>query len=242
MPRNSFSTKSATASRTSRSRTARPTRSRSRCSPGSTTRCTRAEDAGEAEVGALLITGAPGMFSGGFDLAGHAQRAGGGGQARHRRRRALHAHVRLADAGRRGVHRSRDRGGRAAAARRRRAHRRARRVPHRAHRDRSSAWCCRGGRSSSRRSDCRSATSRTPPSAPRIYDPDGAVDAGFLDSVVAARSARRGGRGRGRSGGPSFPRDAYRGQVRMCRGERARPARRGDRRRPGPGVRGARAS
>ncbi len=35
----------------------------------------------------------------------------------------------------RGVHRSRDRGGRAVAARRRRARRRARRVPHRAHRD-----------------------------------------------------------------------------------------------------------
>jgi len=30
---------------------------------------TRAEDAGEEHVGALLITGAPGMFSGGFDLA-----------------------------------------------------------------------------------------------------------------------------------------------------------------------------
>ena len=29
---------------------------------------TRAEDAGEAEVGAMLITGAPGMLSGGFDL------------------------------------------------------------------------------------------------------------------------------------------------------------------------------
>jgi enoyl-CoA hydratase len=29
---------------------------------------TRAEDAGEEQVGALLITGAPGMFSGGFDL------------------------------------------------------------------------------------------------------------------------------------------------------------------------------
>ena len=28
----------------------------------------RAEDAGEAEVGALLITGTPGMLSGGFDL------------------------------------------------------------------------------------------------------------------------------------------------------------------------------
>jgi enoyl-CoA hydratase len=30
---------------------------------------TRAEDAGEAQVGALLIEGAPGMLSGGFDLA-----------------------------------------------------------------------------------------------------------------------------------------------------------------------------
>ena len=29
---------------------------------------TRAEDAGEAQVGAMLITGAPGMLSGGFDL------------------------------------------------------------------------------------------------------------------------------------------------------------------------------
>src|SRR6185436_20896254 len=29
---------------------------------------TRAEDAGEEQVGALLITGAPGMLSGGFDL------------------------------------------------------------------------------------------------------------------------------------------------------------------------------
>ena len=29
----------------------------------------RAEDAGESEVGALLLTATPGMFSGGFDLA-----------------------------------------------------------------------------------------------------------------------------------------------------------------------------
>ena len=32
------------------------------------TALTRAEDAGEAQVGAMLITGAPGMLSGGFDL------------------------------------------------------------------------------------------------------------------------------------------------------------------------------
>jgi enoyl-CoA hydratase len=41
---------------------------------------TRAEDAGEAEVGALLITGAPGMLSGGFDLA--VMRSGGGAAGR----------------------------------------------------------------------------------------------------------------------------------------------------------------
>ena len=53
----------------------------------------------------------------------------------------------------------------------------------------------------------------------RIYDPDGATDAGFLDTVVppealadaAAAEAQR---------WAALPRDAYRGQVRMCRGER----------------------
>jgi enoyl-CoA hydratase len=53
----------------------------------------------------------------------------------------------------------------------------------------------------------------------RIYDPDGAVEAGFLDEVVppealeaaAATEARR---------WADLPRAAYRGQVRMCRGER----------------------
>jgi enoyl-CoA hydratase len=53
----------------------------------------------------------------------------------------------------------------------------------------------------------------------RIYDPDGAADAGFLDTVVppealadaATTEAQR---------WAALPRDAYRGQVRMCRGER----------------------
>jgi len=53
----------------------------------------------------------------------------------------------------------------------------------------------------------------------RIYDPEGAVDAGFLDTVVAedalatvaTTEAER---------WAALPRDAYRGQVRMCRGER----------------------
>jgi enoyl-CoA hydratase len=53
----------------------------------------------------------------------------------------------------------------------------------------------------------------------RIYDPDGAAAAGFLDVVVepgaladaATAEARR---------WAELPRDAYRGQVRMCRGDR----------------------
>jgi len=53
----------------------------------------------------------------------------------------------------------------------------------------------------------------------KIYDPDGAADAGFLDTVVppealadaAAAEAQR---------WAGLPRAAYRGQVRMCRGER----------------------
>ncbi|HUI49427.1 MAG TPA: crotonase/enoyl-CoA hydratase family protein [Acidimicrobiia bacterium] len=53
----------------------------------------------------------------------------------------------------------------------------------------------------------------------RIYDPDGAVAAGFLDAAVApdaladtaAAEAQRWG---------ALPRDAYRGQVRMCRAAR----------------------
>lgn len=40
----------------------------------------RAEDAGEQEVGALLITGSPGMFSGGFDLAIMRSGAGAAGK------------------------------------------------------------------------------------------------------------------------------------------------------------------
>jgi enoyl-CoA hydratase len=53
----------------------------------------------------------------------------------------------------------------------------------------------------------------------KIYDPEGAVEAGFLDEVVppdalagvAATEARR---------WADLPRAAYRGQVRMCRGDR----------------------
>ena len=49
---------------------------------------TRAEDAGEEQVGALLIAGAPGMLSGGFDLAVMRSGRGRGRPARDRRWRA----------------------------------------------------------------------------------------------------------------------------------------------------------
>jgi enoyl-CoA hydratase len=53
----------------------------------------------------------------------------------------------------------------------------------------------------------------------RIYDPDGAVDAGFLDSVEPAESLAAAAETEARRWA-DLPRDAYRGQVRMCRGER----------------------
>ena len=53
----------------------------------------------------------------------------------------------------------------------------------------------------------------------RIYDPDGAVDAGFLDSVEPAESLAAAAETEAQRWA-KFPRDAYRGQVRMCRGER----------------------
>ena len=54
----------------------------------------------------------------------------------------------------------------------------------------------------------------------RIYDPDGAVDAGFLDAVVDARRARRRRGAEARALGRAARARAYRGQVRMNRGER----------------------
>jgi len=53
----------------------------------------------------------------------------------------------------------------------------------------------------------------------RIYDPQGAVDAGFLDSVEPAESLAAAAETEARRWA-DLPRDAYRGQVRMCRGER----------------------
>jgi enoyl-CoA hydratase len=53
----------------------------------------------------------------------------------------------------------------------------------------------------------------------RIYDPDGAADAGFLDTVVAPEALAEAAEAEARRFA-ELPRDAYRGQVRMCRGDR----------------------
>ena len=70
-----------------------------------------------------------------------------------------------------------------------------------------------------------------------MYDPDGAADAGFLDAVVEPDAARRRPPPRRRRAGPSCPRGAYRGPGAHEPGRPARPARRRDRRRPGPSLR-----
>jgi enoyl-CoA hydratase len=53
----------------------------------------------------------------------------------------------------------------------------------------------------------------------RIYDPDGAVDAGFLDSVAPPEALAEAAEAEAQRWA-AFSRDAYRGQVRMNRGER----------------------
>jgi enoyl-CoA hydratase len=53
----------------------------------------------------------------------------------------------------------------------------------------------------------------------RIYDPNGAADAGFLDAVVASDALADAAAVEAQRWA-ALPRDAYRGQVRMCRGER----------------------
>ncbi len=53
----------------------------------------------------------------------------------------------------------------------------------------------------------------------RIYDPAGAVDAGFLDAVVAPEALAAAAEAEAQRWA-AFPRNAYRGQVRMCRGDR----------------------
>jgi enoyl-CoA hydratase len=53
----------------------------------------------------------------------------------------------------------------------------------------------------------------------RIYDPDGAADAGFLDTVVPAEALAEAARAEAKQWA-ELPRAAYSGQVRMNRGER----------------------
>jgi enoyl-CoA hydratase len=179
---------------------------------------TRAEDAGEAEVGALLITGAAGMLSGGFDLevmrsgpaaAGKLVTDGGELFARMYGSAlpvvvACSGHAIAAGAlmllgadariGARGAFRIgliETQLGMV--------------LPR---------WAVELAQERLSKRHFQDATVGA-----RIYDPDGAAGAGFLDTVVepdaladaAAAEAQR---------WAALPRDAYRGQVRMCRGER----------------------
>lgn len=179
---------------------------------------TRAEDAGEAEVGALLISGAPGMLSGGFDLqimrsgpeaAGKLVTDGGELFARMYGSQipvviactghaiAAGALLMLGADARIGA-----------------------RGPFRIGLIETQLgmvlprWAVELAQERLSTRHLQDATIGA-----KIYDPDGAVDAGFLDSVVppealseaAAAEAQR---------WAAFPRDAYRGQVRMLRAER----------------------
>ena len=163
----------------------------------------------------------------------------GGGRGRpprDRRRRALHPAVRFGDAGGHRVLRARGRRGRAAAARRRRAHRRERRVPHRPDRDRDR----HGVPAVGGRVGAGAAVAPPPPDrdgrAPRCTTPRARSAPAILDAVVdpseleasALEAAERWAK---------LPRSAYRGQVRMNRGDGARPPRRRHRGRPGPDLR-----
>ena len=166
---------------------------------------TRAEDAGEEQVGALLIAGAPGMLSGGFDLAVMRSGRGGGRQARDRRRRAR-SH--------------------ACSARRSRSSSCAPVM-----RSRRARCCCSAPTpGSARRGAFRIglietqlgmvlprwaaelARERLSPRqlqfatvGAQMYDPDGAVAVGFLDGVVEPEAAGGQRRGGGGGAGPSCP-------------------------------------
>jgi enoyl-CoA hydratase len=178
----------------------------------------RAEDAGEAEVGALLITGTPGMLSGGFDL--EVMRSGGqaagelvtdGGELFSRMfgapvpvivacpGHAIAAGALLllgADArvGARGAFRIgliETQIGMV--------------LPR---------WAVELARERLSMRHFQHATVGA-----RIYDPDGAVDAGFLDQVVAPEELADAALAEAKRWA-ELPRAAYHGQVRMNRGER----------------------
>jgi enoyl-CoA hydratase len=178
----------------------------------------RAEDAGEEEVGALLITGTPGMLSGGFDL--EVMRSGGqaagdlvtdGGELFSRMfgapvpvivacpGHAIAAGALLllgADArvGARGAFRIgliETQIGMV--------------LPR---------WAVELARERLSMRHFQAATVGA-----RIYDPDGAVDAGFLDQVVAPEELADAAIAEAKRWA-ELPRAAYHGQVRMNRGER----------------------
>jgi enoyl-CoA hydratase len=178
----------------------------------------RAEDAGESEVGALLITGAPGMFSGGFDLevmrsgpaaAGKLVTDGGELFARMYGSSlpvvvACSGHAIAAGAllllgadGRIGAQ-----------------------GPFRIGLIETQLgmvlprWAVELAQERLSKRHVQDATVGA-----RIYDPNGAADAGFLDAVVASDALADAAAAEAQRWA-ALPRDAYRGQVRMCRGER----------------------
>jgi enoyl-CoA hydratase/carnithine racemase len=179
---------------------------------------TRAEDAGEEEVGALLITGAPGMLSGGFDLQvmrSGAEAAGklvtDGGELFIRMYGspvpvvvACSGHAIAAGCllmmgadrriGARGDFRLgliETQLGMV--------------LPR---------WAVELSEERLARRHFQDATVGA-----KIYDPDGAVEAGFLDEVVPAEALAAAAATEARRWA-DLPRAAYRGQVRMCRGAR----------------------
>ena len=178
----------------------------------------RAEDAGESEVGALLITGAPGMLSGGFDLqvmrsgpaaAGKLVTDGGELFARMYGSAvpivvactghaiAAGALMLLAADARVGAH---------GAFRIGLIETQLGMVLPR--------WAVELAQERLSKRHVQDATVGA-----RIYDPEGAADAGFLDTVVADDALEAAATAEAERWA-ALPRDAYRGQVRMCRGER----------------------
>jgi enoyl-CoA hydratase len=178
----------------------------------------RAEDAGEAEVGALLVTGAPGMFSGGFDLKvmRSAPEAAGklvtdGGELFSRMYGSqmpvvvactghaiaagalflLGADARIGARGDFRIGLIETQLGMV--------------LPR---------WAVELAQERLSKRHVQDATVGA-----RIYDPDGAVDAGFLDSVAPPEALADAALAEARRLA-ELPRAAYRGQVRMCRAER----------------------
>jgi enoyl-CoA hydratase len=178
----------------------------------------RAEDAGEAVVGALLVSGAPGMFSGGFDLKvmRSAPEAAGklvtdGGELFSRMYGSpipvvvactghaiaagalllLGADARIGARGEFRIGLIETQLGMV--------------LPR---------WAVEFAQERLSKRHVQDATVGA-----RIYDPDGAVDAGFLDSVAPPEALADAALAEARRWA-ELPRDAYRGQVRMNRGER----------------------